>query len=67
MASTYERSLLKGIVWEGISFIITTLAVFIFYGNWKTSIKFSFIFALIKIVLFFFHERLWKNIGWGKV
>ncbi|OGJ15449.1 hypothetical protein A3K73_04220 [Candidatus Pacearchaeota archaeon RBG_13_36_9] len=66
MASTYQRSLIKGIVWEGISFIITTLAIYIFYGDIITSLKFSVILTLIKMIFFFVHERAWKGVRWGK-
>ncbi len=67
MGSTYERSLIKGIIWEFISFILTTIAIFIFYGDLIASLKFSLILTLIKAVIFFFHERLWKKIKWGKI
>ena len=67
MPSTYQRSLVKGIVWELISFVITTLAVFIFYGDIYTSLKFSIALTLIKMVFFFVHERGWKEVKWGKI
>ncbi|VVB78194.1 Uncharacterised protein [uncultured archaeon] len=67
MGSTYERSFVKGMVWEFISFLLVTVAVYIVYGNLSTSVQFSAIFTLIKIPLFFVHERLWKHIGWGKI
>ena len=66
MASTKQRSFVKGVSWEIISFIITTAAIFIIYGNLPLSLKFSFILSVIKIILFFFHERSWKKIKWGK-
>jgi uncharacterized membrane protein len=67
MGSTYKRSFLKGIVWEFISFIITTLAVFIFYGDIVISVKFSLVLSLIKMIFFFIHERCWKMISWGHI
>jgi len=67
MGSTYERSLLKGIIWEVVSFIITTLAIYVFYGDIVQSIKFSIILTFFKAILFFFHERIWKKIKWGKI
>lgn len=66
MASTYERSLVKGIVWEGFSFIITLVAIYIMYGDFAGSLKFTLWFTLVKIILFFVHERLWKEVRWGK-
>lgn len=67
MGSTETRSLVKGISWEGFSFIITTLAVYVFYGNFTISVMFSLVLTLIKIILFFAHERAWKQIKWGKI
>jgi adenylylsulfate kinase len=66
MASTYKRSLVKGIVWEGFSFIITLVAIYFVYGNLVFSLKFTLALSLVKIVLFFVHERIWKDIRWGK-
>jgi adenylylsulfate kinase len=66
MSSTNQRSFLKGVIWEIISFVITALIVYWFYGSIGTSIKFSLILTLIKIPFFFVHERLWKKVKWGK-
>jgi adenylylsulfate kinase len=66
MASIPLRSFIKGVCWETISFIITLFAIYAIYGNFLTSLKFTFILTVIKIFLFFVHERLWKKIRWGK-
>jgi adenylylsulfate kinase len=66
MASTYKRSLVKGIFWEGFSFIITLIAIYFVYGNLAFSLKFTLALSLVKIALFFIHERVWKDIRWGK-
>jgi len=66
MPSTYQRSFVKGVVWEAISFILTFAAVFLIYGDFILSLKFSIGLSLIKIGLFFIHERVWKLIKWGK-
>lgn len=66
MPSTYKRSLVKGIIWEGFSFVITLVAVFLVYNNFMLSLKFSLGLSLIKVILFFIHERVWKNVRWGK-
>jgi len=66
MPSTYRRSLIKGVVWELFSFILTLAAVYLFYGDIVLSIKFSVVLATIKIFFFFVNERVWKKIKWGK-
>ncbi|NMB66862.1 DUF2061 domain-containing protein [Candidatus Woesearchaeota archaeon] len=67
MGSTPERSFVKGLSWETISFIITTLIIYLVYGDISKSLKFSIFLTIIKIPLYFLHERSWKKIRWGKV
>ncbi len=66
MASTHTRSFVKGVSWEFFSLILTTAVIYLFYGNLYKSFSFSFGLSIIKIILFFGHERLWKKIRWGK-
>jgi len=67
MPSTYKRSLVKGIVWEIFSFLLTLVAVFVVYGNFIFSVKFTFGLTLIKVLFFFINERVWKKVKWGKI
>lgn len=67
MGSTYKRSFVKGLIWELIAFFITFIAVYITFGDFKTSLGFSFVLTLIKALIFFVHERVWKKIKWGKI
>ncbi|MDD5012717.1 MAG: DUF2061 domain-containing protein [Candidatus Nanoarchaeia archaeon] len=66
MASTCARSFTKGVSWELIAFVLTTAAVYLVYGNFTGSVVFAFVLTLIKMGLFFVHERIWKKIKWGK-
>lgn len=66
MASMLMRSFVKGVSWEAIGFIITLFAIYIIYGNFLSSLVFTLILTVIKVFLFFVHERLWKKIRWGK-
>jgi adenylylsulfate kinase len=67
MGSTLERSFIKGLIWEFISFIVVILAVYFVYGNLTMSVQFSIVLTLVKIPIFFLHERIWKKIKWGKI
>jgi len=67
MGSTFERSFMKGVVWEGVSFILVLIIAYIYSGNFPDSIKFVLILTVIKIPLFFLHERIWKSVRWGKI
>jgi adenylylsulfate kinase len=67
MGSIPERSFAKGIVWEGISFILTLLVVYLLYKDIIISIKITLILTAIKVPIYFIHERIWKKIKWGKI
>jgi adenylylsulfate kinase len=67
LGSTLERSFLKGCMWEFISFIIAISIAYAFYHSWGSSIRFVLILTVIKVPLFFIHERIWKRIKWGKI
>ena len=67
MGSTYERSFAKACIWELISFLLILLAIYILYGDLDYSFRLSLILTLIKIPLFFIHERVWKSVKWGKI
>ena len=67
MGSTVQRSFLKGVSWELISFFITFEFVYFYYGNVTESLRISLYLSLFKIFIFFAHERLWKRIKWGKI
>jgi len=66
MASEPMRSFIKGVIWETGSFILTFGSVYVIYGNFLSSLKFSVVLTTVKIMLFFIHERLWKKVRWGK-
>lgn len=72
-----SRSLLKAFSWRIIA-SFTTLVVIILSGNFffevekfKNFYQFSFWAALLdfvsKLLLYFFHERIWQRINFGKV
>jgi adenylylsulfate kinase len=67
ITSTSKRSFIKAFSWEAISFIITLVAVYLVYGDIKTSIKFTLAITGVKILFLYVHERIWKKIMWGKI
>lgn len=67
MPSTYQRSFVKGVAWEGGTFVLTSAIVYYFFGNLADSITIGLILTLIKIPLYFTYERVWKMIKWGKI
>ncbi len=63
---TKKRSLLKGISWRFIATTTTIIIVYFFFGRLDLAIAAGFLETLAKILLYFFHERAWQKIKFGK-
>lgn len=66
MKEHHHRSIVKTVTYRILGTLVTSLLVFLF------SHKLAFAFAaggvdtLIKLFLYYFHERTWDQIPWGK-
>jgi len=58
MASTALRSFIKGVTWETSGLVVLYLLT--------KSIKVSLSYLIIRVALYWLHERLWKKARWGK-
>ena len=63
---TKKRSILKAISWRTWATITTAIIVFIFTGQFALAITIGFLEVFAKMALYFFHERLWQKIRFGK-
>lgn len=63
----HNRSVIKSMSWRVIATCMTILIVFIFTGELLISLGVGIIEAISKLVAYYFHERLWNLISWGKV
>ncbi len=55
-------SLLKAISWRIVASITTTIIVLILFGKLNIAIFAGIIESIIKIILYYIHERIWYNI-----
>ncbi len=61
-----KRSILKSISWRFIGTIDTIIISWLVTGTLTLAFSIGFIELITKMVLYFFHERIWNNIKWGK-
>ncbi|OQX50363.1 MAG: hypothetical protein B5M53_12645 [Candidatus Cloacimonas sp. 4484_209] len=64
--STRVRSLLKSITFRISATALTMLLVFVFSREFSLTFKIGAADFISKIVLYYFHERAWNIIRWGK-
>lgn len=60
---SHKRHLAKTITWRLVGSIDTILLSWIISGNPLTGLKIGFSEVVTKMVLYYFHERIWFNIG----
>jgi len=63
---TKKRSILKAISWRTWATMTTALIVFIFTGEFALAITVGLLEVFAKMGLYFFHERFWQKVRWGK-
>jgi adenylylsulfate kinase len=63
---TRKRSILKAISWRTWATITTAVIVFIFTGRFALAITIGLLEVFAKMALYFFHERFWQKINYGK-
>jgi len=56
---SYKRHIAKTISWRVIGTIDTMVLSAIITGSWETGLTIGGIEVVTKMVLYFFHERLW--------
>ena len=61
-----KRSLAKTISWRVIGTLDTVLISWIITGTLALAFSIGAVELVSKMGLYFFHERAWNNIKWGK-
>lgn len=60
------RSIVKSISWRMIGTMDTMIISWIVTGQIDTALLIGGVEVITKMVLYFFHERIWNSVKWGK-
>jgi|SaaInl5LU_22_DNA_1037371.scaffolds.fasta_scaffold05986_4 uncharacterized membrane protein len=61
-----RRSLLKTISWRIVGTLDTVLISWLIIGTLSMAFSIGLVELVTKMILYFFHERVWNGIKWGK-
>ena len=61
-----RRSFAKAVSWRVTGSIDTFVLSYLITGSFKVAGSISIVEVVTKILLFYFHERVWAWIPWGK-
>ena len=62
-----KRSLLKATTWRITGTVDTVIISYFFTGSIKLAAAIGSFEVVTKMILYYFHERVWQNISWGKL
>ncbi|MGH7203334.1 MAG: DUF2061 domain-containing protein [Candidatus Levyibacteriota bacterium] len=60
------RSITKSITWRIIAIITTAFVTVIFTHKWDIALDVGGFTGLVNLILYYFHERIWEHIAWGR-
>lgn len=63
---TNKRSIAKGISWRAVATTTTVIIVYVFFGRLDLAIAAGIIETILKVGLYWAHERAWFKINWGR-
>jgi len=64
---TLSRSILKTISYRVVILILDFVSIYLFTGQIKVALGFMIISNVYTTIGYFFHERIWDRIKWGKI
>jgi uncharacterized membrane protein len=64
---TLPRSIVKTVTYRVIILILDFASIYIFTGQVKIALGFMIVSNINSTLGFFFHERIWDKIKWGKI
>ncbi|MBZ9572361.1 DUF2061 domain-containing protein [Patescibacteria group bacterium] len=67
MKANHRRSIIKSISWRFLATLTTMIIVFIFTGEILLSFGVGFFEVILKLILYYIHERLWNRTSWGRL
>lgn len=66
MANFHKRTFVKGLTWECSGLIALFLASITVLPDALTASIFTITYTVIRVGMYYIHERIWKKTTWGK-
>ena len=64
---TRKRSIIKSVTWRIMGVVLLGIIAYFITGDWKQMTIITALFHTIRLVLYYYHERVWERISWGKI
>ena len=60
-----KRSWVKSVTWRVLGILILGVITLGLTNSWQITTGLTALFHAIRVVLYYFHERLWDRVDWG--
>ena len=64
---TRKRSWVKSLTWRSFGIALLGLISLLITKDWKQMTVITVLFHGIRLILYYYHERIWERVSWGKV
>ena len=64
---SHLRSIFKAVSWRAGGTVVTFLTAWLILGHLDDAVKIGVFDTLLKIGVFYIHERLWNRLSYGKL
>ena len=64
---TRTRAWVKSVVWRILGIFILGAISWIVTHSWKEMTIITVIFHGVRVILYYFHERVWEKVSWGRI
>lgn len=64
---THLRSIAKAVSWRVGGTVVTFVVALVVSGKLDIAVKVGALDTLVKIAAFYFHERIWHRVSFGKL
>jgi len=62
-----KRSLAKSVTWRLLGIGMLVVISYLVTRDWEKTTGITVIFHGLRLILYYFHERLWECVRWGRV
>ena len=64
---TNKRTIAKAFCWQAVGLIVMTIIGYIFTGSAGEGGALALTSAVVGLVNYFLHERMWARVRWGRI
>ncbi len=62
----HKRTICKTLTWRGFGACFTVILIYLYSGDIGESLAVGFLMELVKMGIYYLHERVWNRVSFGR-